>query len=141
MRFTRVSTMSNPEQPNGTLKDAKRLVKQVIDERGAKFVYYPPKQLDETDDTQQSDNYGEACTNWVIKPDGSREGSCLVGKVLEAIGVLDDLPDNMQTNVARVTCANYFDDEAIHFLAAVQVSQDNKMCYGDIERDYLTDEK
>lgn len=128
--------------PKLTLEDAKRLVKEVIDERGADFVYQPPKQLDETSTEAPYDNYGESCANWVINAAGEREASCLVGKVLDKIGVLDQLPEHWQDGPAGDTCSDYFSDEAVTFLFQVQDAQDDEQRYGDIASEHgLTDEK
>lgn len=127
--------------PKLTLEDAKRLVKEVIDERGADFVYQPPKQLDETNDDAPCNNYGAICANWVINASGEREASCLVGKVLDKIGVLDKLRDNQQVHTAGQTCDDYFTNEAVMFLTNVQIDQDRTVSYGDIEQRYLTEEK
>mgnify|MGYP003538018036 FL=1 len=136
MTFRQVSTM-----PKLTLEDAKRLVKEVIDERGADFVYQPPKRLDGTNEDAPYDNYGESCANWVINAAGEREASCLVGKVFDKIGVLDQLPKDQQIETAGVTCDDYFTEDAVEFLTSVQSVQDLSACYGEIEKNFLTDEK
>ena len=103
-----------------TLEDAKRLVRERIEEVGPDFSYEIP-----------GGDFG-ICANWVYDDEGKRQPSCLVGHVLHKIGKLDVLTAEEEFNNASTTCSAYFDEDAVEYLTLVQTRQDRGMKYGDL---------
>ena len=104
------------------LEDAERLVQEVITEKGEDFVYERPEN-------------SVTCVNWVDENE-ERVPSCLVGRVLAKIGVLDGLTPDQDESGAEETCEPYFEDDAITYLNQVQELQDSGTRYGDLPTKY-----
>lgn len=111
-----------------TLEETKNLLKELVS-GNEDYVYEKPVVA------MASGSSVQKCVNWVHDGKGGRVGSCLVGKVFEKLGVLDDTNQattaDDEAEFLAFEGVIAFDMAAVNLLREVQMQQDSRHPWGE----------